>query len=507
MGCVVRPAPAAAVPLVLVPALGLSQGGFTPHAWVWTGGLAAWAAALAVVLSDDAGALRDAWPWLASAGALLAWTLLSALWSVDAGQSVLDARRTLAYTAVLLALVALARRRAAASLVVATHLGITFLVVYALARYLLGGHHATFEQYLLADPLGYANAVGIVAVLGALLALGIASRTVSRPGRAAAAATLPLLALALELSGSHASWLALAIGLAAALPVDEKPLPVVRTLGCVLVPSAAAVVLGHESGLAAFATPRIDGAVVAAAAGGCALVAATLADRFGTPAARTRRPATSVLVAAAVAAAAVAVALIAVYGAARAPRSLYYRVAWHHEYAAHPLLGSGAGTFGSYWNQFGDVVAYGGALDAHSLYLETLAELGPVGLVLVLTLLLYPLRAASAARRQPYVPVAVSAYTAFLVHAGLDWDWEMPVVVVAGLACAAALISAALPGPRRLGTTTRAAVLGTTLAIGALAIAGVGHHTMPSAAGYVKGGPALRDPLSSTRDERGYDLP
>ena len=47
----------------------------------------------------------------------------------------------------------------------------------------------------------------------------------------------------------------------------------------------------------------------------------------------------------------------------------------------------------------------------------------------------------------------------------------------------------------------------TMLALGALAIAGVGNHTMPSAAGYVKGGPALRDPLSSTRDERGYDLP
>ena len=35
----------AAVPLVLVPALGAVQGGFQPDAWVWAGGVAAWACA------------------------------------------------------------------------------------------------------------------------------------------------------------------------------------------------------------------------------------------------------------------------------------------------------------------------------------------------------------------------------------------------------------------------------------------------------------------------------
>jgi hypothetical protein len=91
----IRSAVVAAVPLVLVPALGLAQGGFSPDAWVWAGALAAWAAAVAVILSDDAGALPHAWPWLLCMGALLAWTIASSLWSVDAAQSVLDARRTL----------------------------------------------------------------------------------------------------------------------------------------------------------------------------------------------------------------------------------------------------------------------------------------------------------------------------------------------------------------------------------------------------------------------------
>jgi hypothetical protein len=35
--------------------------------------------------------------------------------------------------------------------------------------------------------------------------------------------------------------------------------------------------------------------------------------------------------------------------------------------------------------------------------------------------------------------VAGAAYLAFLVHAGIDWDWE-PAVTLAALGCAAALL-------------------------------------------------------------------
>jgi hypothetical protein len=77
--------------------------------------------------------------------------------------------------------------------------------------------------------------------------------------------------------------------------------------------------------------------------------------------------------------------------------------------------------------------------DAHSLYLETLAELGLLGLALLGLALAPPLlaafRGASAA--------AAGGYVAFLVHAGLDWDWELPAVTLAGLLCGAALIALA----------------------------------------------------------------
>jgi hypothetical protein len=505
---VVRPAPAVAVPLVLVPALGLTQGGFSPDAWVWAGALAAWGAAVAIVVDDDAGALRRGWPWLAWAGALLGWTLASALWSAHVAQSLLDARRTLCYVAVVLALVTLARARGTAALVVATHIAITFLLVYALVRYLLGAHElAEFEGYTLADPLGYANAVGIVAVLGSLLGLGIAARAGSVTGRAAAAATMPPLALALELTQSNASWLALAVGLGIALLLDEAPARVVRTVGVVAAPSAALVLLGRRSGFAALATPRIDGWVLLLAAVAAALVCAALAYRFTQSSPTGKRPPVRLLAIATAVCAALALTLVVVYGSSTEPRASYYRVAWHDEYAAHPVLGSGAGTFALYWARSGHVAARGGALDAHSLYLETLAELGPLGLALLAAFLLYPFRAALRDRRVPYVPVAASAYVAFLVHAGLDWDWELPVVVVAGLSCAAALVSSTVTSTSRLATWARGAVLGTALVLGAFAIAGARSNTVPAAKDATKEAPLARGPSSPTAAEAGYDLP
>ena len=40
------------------------------------------------------------------------------------------------------------------------------------------------------------------------------------------------------------------------------------------------------------------------------------------------------------------------------------------------------------------------------------------------------------------LPFAVGAYAAFVAHVGVDWDWEMPVVILCGLFCAAAILLA-----------------------------------------------------------------
>jgi tetratricopeptide (TPR) repeat protein len=107
---------------------------------------------------------------------------------------------------------------------------------------------------------------------------------------------------------------------------------------------------------------------------------------------------------------------------------------------AHPALGSGAGTFERWWLEDRDVPLK--VRDAHGLYFETLAELGPVGLTGLLATIAIPLVAAIRARRNPLVAPALAGFVALAAHAGIDWDWEVPAVMIAGLTCAGVLLLA-----------------------------------------------------------------
>jgi hypothetical protein len=128
-------------------------------------------------------------------------------------------------------------------------------------------------------------------------------------------------------------------------------------------------------------------------------------------------------------------------------RTAYWRVAGD-EYTAHAALGSGAGTFDLYWVRDRPIGV--GARDAHSLYIETLAELGPVGLLLLLGTLASPFLALRG-RGVTLVPSLAGGYVAFLAHAAGDWDWELPTVTLAGLVCGA-LLARSDPAPaRRIG--------------------------------------------------------
>jgi hypothetical protein len=95
---------------------------------------------------------------------------------------------------------------------------------------------------------------------------------------------------------------------------------------------------------------------------------------------------------------------------------------------AHPAGGTGAGTFGLVHLQW----PY--ARDAHSLYLQALSELGVPGLLSLVAFVTFPL--VLAIRRRLAAPAAGLAV--FALHAGVDWDWQLPVVTVAALALMAA---------------------------------------------------------------------
>ena len=134
---------------------------------------------------------------------------------------------------------------------------------------------------------------------------------------------------------------------------------------------------------------------------------------------------------------------------------------WHdawRQFEAHPILGGGAGSFEQYWNRNRPSIQT--VKDAHSVYLETLAELGIPGLVLLVGVLAIPFTGLKA-RGRPLVPVALGAYAALLVHFAYDWDWELPAVTLAGLFCGLAALVAARDEHTTvaLGTRGRALML------------------------------------------------
>src|SRR5262249_34796830 len=156
-------------------------------------------------------------------------------------------------------------------------------------------------------------------------------------------------------------------------------------------------------------------------------------------------------------------------------RADLWRVAWNQA-QAHPLLGGGAGSYERYW-----LLPRPNAQqvqDAHSLYLETLAELGPIGLALLLLGLGLPLIGAFQARRHPLVPLGCGAYVAYLVHAAADWDWELAGVTLAAVLCGVACIVAGrTEKTREIGPRIRASGIAVATALSAVALLGLVGNT------------------------------
>jgi O-antigen ligase len=288
------------------------------------------------------------------------------LWSDDPGTSLSEAERAFLYVTALLVALLVLRLETIGPLLTGLVSAITGVAIISLALY-------ASRPDSLEGPVGYANALGILVVLGLLLLLALAARRTSWAERTVLAACVPMLAVTLVLTESRGAWAALLVGVVVALGVLR---------------------------------PRWAPALL-----------------------------TIVIVA--------AIAVLAVVDLGDRP--YYWRAGWA-QYKTSTLTGTGAGTFDEHWLRLRPqdltVLDTPQVLDAHSIYVETLAELGPVGVALVAITLLMPLGAVLRCR-EPWLAGVAGAYGAYLVHAGLDWDWEMPVVTISALFCAAALLTAA----------------------------------------------------------------
>jgi hypothetical protein len=137
-------------------------------------------------------------------------------------------------------------------------------------------------------------------------------------------------------------------------------------------------------------------------------------------------------------------------------------------FSAHPLTGNGAGTYRLLWEQNRPTAARTDA--AHSLYLETMAELGLVGIALLATFLV-TLIVCLAVRLRGQGRALYAAILATVVvwglNAALDWFWELPAVTLWVFAAGGAVLAVRPEAhkPRRLGLPIRLALAGGLLAL------------------------------------------
>jgi tetratricopeptide (TPR) repeat protein len=135
----------------------------------------------------------------------------------------------------------------------------------------------------------------------------------------------------------------------------------------------------------------------------------------------------------------------------------------------HVLGGAGSGTFQIAWYE--DRPSQLIVRDAHSLYAETFAELGILGLTLLVSTLLVPLVAAVRARRSRFVAPACGAYLVWVSSAALDWHWEMvALTTTALLAGAVGLVAAERREGGPLLPGSRLAIVGVTATLSVFAV-------------------------------------
>src|SRR5215212_3621442 len=101
---------------------------------------------------------------------LLAWTALSALWSLDPAQSILEVQRGLSYIVGLAALLLFLRRRSVCALLAGLVAASTLVSGYSLATRPTGGTVAgsgprSFYADALSGPIGYSGALGLLAAM------------------------------------------------------------------------------------------------------------------------------------------------------------------------------------------------------------------------------------------------------------------------------------------------------------------------------------------------------
>lgn len=497
--------------------LGLEGGGYDPLVHDQAG-IAVWWVLLAGVLVGAMPRLRPsplAWLALALLAAFVLWTAASLGWTESLDRTTADVARIGGYLGVFgLALFSRGRREsrrvlaavAAAIVVVA---GVGLLSRLHPAWFPAAGETGRFvtDRERLSYPIDYWNGLAGVIAIGLPLLLYLATAARSALARALAGAALPamLLTIFLTLSRGGIAAAVLVVAVFFLLSADRLPkllvLLVTGAGGAALIAAAdsrnalqhglsnaAAHSQGSELLWIVVLVCVVAGVVVAALTGARAAASRPSWTRISK-----RRSGQAALGAVAVLLVA-ALALGAPHriangwdefkqgggagsGAGRlgsvAGQSRYQL--WSaavRENATKPLIGTGSGTFEFWWARDGNTDET--VRDTHSLYLQTLGELGIVGLIVLVAFLVIVLVAAgrrliaAGAEARASLAAALAGFLAFCITSVFDWMWQIPVLPVLMLLLASVLLIDREAAPPGEGSRIRRLPLRLALALAAI---------------------------------------
>jgi hypothetical protein len=464
------------LPAGLVGFFAFNSGGFYVGSTAYAAILLCIVLALRVTMASNP--FEGAGIWMAVVvGALALYallTLLSQIWSHAPGRALVEFDRSLVYllVMVLFGSVAHSRERLGWMLRALAFAIVAICACALITRVLPHLWPTTMElaNNRLSFPLTYWNALGLLGAFGIVLCLHFSSDPQELVAtRVLAAAAFPIIATTVYFTFSRGGIAAAVLGVIV-YAVIARPKALLSTVVAAVPTTAVVIKLAYDANLLATPTPTTPAAViqgrhVAIAVIACTAVAALVRgvlalrldprlERFtlaGDLQTRTRRIGWTAL------AAAIVILVVAFNGAVAheyhrfirpaAPgnaadlrarltdpgnngRIDMWRLGWH-QFQRAPVVGHGAGTFANTWAQYRPNRVF--VLDSHSLYIETLDELGLVGFLLLVGVIVAALVRTATRARGPGRPTYAAAFAVMLVcalHAGIDWDWEMPAVTV-----------------------------------------------------------------------------
>jgi O-antigen ligase len=432
--------------------------------------------------------------------AFAGWVLLSALWAPSAEDALIEFDRASLYVAVFVLTGLAATRVRVDRWLDGIAGGISAVAVVALASRLLPelaparalASAVPSEATRLSFPLDYWNGTALLLAIGLPLLLRAAVDAPSAFARAAALGVVPVLGAAVYLTASRGGALVafIAAGTFVALAGDRLHAGAAAFVGL----AGAAAAIGALSLYPSVVDARFDRPGVESDAHLLALIVVVVVSATGGAWAfadgfvRGRRL-NPFLVRSVLAAAGVALVIVialsepaakvqsftdtpsGVLPAGTDPARAHLLSGggsgrWQfwgaavEEFRSAPLHGQGAGAFESWWGEHARFEYF--VRDAHSLYLETLGDLGVVGLALLLTALgagvVAGVRLARHSAQPTVVAALFAAYVGYLLAVAIDWMWELTVVTVVGIALLALLVTfrrdartPAADGPRDFG--------------------------------------------------------